>query len=133
MAETPGLELKPAVGGRWQGRFRLLDAAPVGQLNGNVGGGVTSGPVDFTVDGLAPHSLLIVAIRSKPYPLVLGEADENGRFTARMIIDPMQIPRARTSFGPVLCLATAWQRCGSSRSRSAGRSPTGTGVLGCLG
>lgn len=91
-SETPGLELKPAVGGKWPGRFSLLDVAPVGQLNGNLGGGVTSGPVDFTVDGLAPHSLLIVTIRSNPYPLVFGEADENGLFTTRVTIDPMLVP-----------------------------------------
>lgn len=91
-SETPGLELKPAAGGSWPGRFSLLDAAPVGQLNGNTGGAATSGPVDFTIDGLAPHSLLIVTIRSSPYPLVFGEADENGRFAARVTIDPVLVP-----------------------------------------
>ncbi|MFT4228485.1 VWA domain-containing protein [Micropruina sp.] len=87
-SETPGLELRGATSGAWPGRFSLLDAAPVGQLNGNTGGRVTSGPVDFVVDGLAPHSLLIVTIRSSPYPLVFGEADANGRFAARVTIDP---------------------------------------------
>ena len=91
-SETPDLELKGAVGGEWPGRFSLLDTAPAGRLDGNAGGWVTSGTNDFTVDGLAPRSLLIATIRSTTYPLVFGEADENGRFAARVFIDPTLVP-----------------------------------------
>ena len=90
-SETPGLTLSRVTPGQ-RGGYTLLDAAPVGTVKANSGGWVTSGPADFVMDGLAPHSLLLVTIRSSPYPLLYGVADANGHYTGRVLIDPRLVP-----------------------------------------